>query len=182
MPEETQQSYELKSHRIEPHYAMAGVRETWLVTFSGLSLPEGSVVRIRLGGGRDNKTNWTRPQTDDPSANEYVTAECSGRANLRLEAPPWEEVTDLVVDMTITGAALVETEFPVHTVIRIGKEAERRRNRAAACHASQTGGEPPRRGILGVLNRVMGTKDSYMRAEPPVKGRLHEKDLFEGVG
>ena len=78
-------------------------------------------------------------------------------------------------------AALVETEFPVHTVIRIGKEAERRRNRAAACHASQTGGEPPRRGILGVLNRVMGTKDSYMRAEPPVKGRLHEKDLFEGV-
>jgi len=78
-------------------------------------------------------------------------------------------------------ARIVETEFPVHAVIRIGKEAERKRDRAAACHASQLGGEPPRRGILGIVNRLMGAKDSYMRAEPPVTGRLREKDLFEGV-
>ncbi len=110
MPEETQQSYELKSHHIEPDYAMAGVRDTWLVTFSGLSLPEGGVVRLRLGGGRDNKTDWTPPQSDDPSANEYVTAECSGEAELRLETPPWEQVSDIVVDMTITGAPLAETD------------------------------------------------------------------------
>jgi LmbE family N-acetylglucosaminyl deacetylase len=76
---------------------------------------------------------------------------------------------------------LMKTEFPVHAVIRIGKEAERKRNLAAACHASQLGGEPPRRGILGIVNKIMGAKDSYMRAEPPVTGRVKEKDLFEGI-
>ena len=77
--------------------------------------------------------------------------------------------------------AIAETEFPVNAVIRIRKEAEDKRDRAVACHASQTGGEPPRRGIIGILNKLMGTKDSYMRAEPPVIGRLREKDLFERV-
>ena len=78
-------------------------------------------------------------------------------------------------------ARLIETEFPVHAVIREKKEAEHKRHLAAACHIGQTGGEPPRRGILGIVNKITGTKDSYMRAYPPVKGRLKEKDLFAGV-
>jgi LmbE family N-acetylglucosaminyl deacetylase len=78
-------------------------------------------------------------------------------------------------------ASLVETGFPVHAVIHLRKESVRTRERAAACHASQLSGGSPRGGLLGLMNKVFGQRDSFMRTEPPVKGRLHESDLFEGV-
>jgi N-acetyl-1-D-myo-inositol-2-amino-2-deoxy-alpha-D-glucopyranoside deacetylase len=81
------------------------------------------------------------------------------------------------IDLT----SFVETDFPVHAVIRLKKQSVQTRDRAAACHASQLTGGSPRGGILGLINRLFGQRDSFMRAEPPVKGRLHERDLFEGV-
>jgi N-acetyl-1-D-myo-inositol-2-amino-2-deoxy-alpha-D-glucopyranoside deacetylase len=78
-------------------------------------------------------------------------------------------------------AKLVETEFPVHAVLKIPKRFELMRNAAAACHDSQLGGEPPRRGILGIINKLMGAKDHYMRADPPWTGGRKEHDLFQGV-
>lgn len=78
-------------------------------------------------------------------------------------------------------ASFVEPEFPVHCVIRLKKKSLETRNRAVVCHASQTSGGAPRRGLFGMINRLFGQRDCYMRAEPPVKGRLHERDLFEGV-
>ncbi|MGD9495311.1 MAG: DUF3604 domain-containing protein [Armatimonadota bacterium] len=92
--------------RVDPPTAMAGVRDTWRVSFAGIKLPAGGIVRLRLGGGRDNKSDWERPQSDDPSANEYVTAVCSGAAELQVRVPPFEDVADVVVDMTVTGAPL----------------------------------------------------------------------------
>jgi LmbE family N-acetylglucosaminyl deacetylase len=81
----------------------------------------------------------------------------------------------------IDFASLVETDFPVHAVIHLRKESVRTRERAAVCHASQLSGGSPRGGLLGLINKVFGQRDSFMRAEPPVKGRLYERDLFEGV-
>ncbi|MCJ7605920.1 MAG: PIG-L family deacetylase [Dehalococcoidales bacterium] len=81
------------------------------------------------------------------------------------------------VDLT----KLVETEFPVHAVIKINKKPAQTRLRAVSCHASQLGGGSGRGGILNLLRRLTGPKDSYMRADPPPKGRRKEKDLFEGV-
>lgn len=81
------------------------------------------------------------------------------------------------VDLT----KLVKTEFPVHAVIKVKKEGELVRNNAVRCHVSQIGGEPPRRGILGIINKFLGPRDAYMRAEPPPRGVGREKDLFEGV-
>jgi N-acetyl-1-D-myo-inositol-2-amino-2-deoxy-alpha-D-glucopyranoside deacetylase len=78
-------------------------------------------------------------------------------------------------------ASFVETEFPIHAVIRLKKQSLRTRERAAACHASQLGGGSRRGGLLGLINRLFGQRDCYMRAEPPVKGRIHERDLFKGV-
>jgi len=78
-------------------------------------------------------------------------------------------------------ASFVETEFPVHAVIRLKKKSLRTREQAAACHASQLSGGSPRRGLLGLINRLFGQRDCYMRAEPPVKSRLREHDLFKGV-
>jgi N-acetyl-1-D-myo-inositol-2-amino-2-deoxy-alpha-D-glucopyranoside deacetylase/mycothiol S-conjugate amidase len=76
---------------------------------------------------------------------------------------------------------MLATDYPVHAVIRLKKESVQARDRAAACHASQLSGGPPRRGILSFLNSLVGQRDNYMRAEPPAKGRLHKNDLFEGI-
>jgi LmbE family N-acetylglucosaminyl deacetylase len=81
----------------------------------------------------------------------------------------------------IDMAAFLENEFPIHCVIRLKKESLETRKRAAACHASQTSGGPPRRGLLGLVGRFSRPRDCYMRAFPPVKGRRRERDLFEGV-
>jgi LmbE family N-acetylglucosaminyl deacetylase len=83
----------------------------------------------------------------------------------------------------IDFAAFIEPEFPVHTVIRINKKANLAREKASACHASQIGpgGGPRRMGLIGLINRIIGPRDSYMRVYPPVKGHLHEHDLFKGV-
>jgi hypothetical protein len=76
-------------------------------------------------------------------------------------------------------AALVETEYPVHAVIRLNKTAIKARDEAAACHISQSGGSP-RRGIMGVVSWLFGQKDSFTRMYPP-PGKNKEKDLFEDV-
>jgi LmbE family N-acetylglucosaminyl deacetylase len=78
-------------------------------------------------------------------------------------------------------AAMIEDEFPIHAVVRLNKQSEITRNKAAACHASQLGGGPRGRGLMGLFNRLFGQKDSYMRAYPPVKGHRKEHDLFEGI-
>jgi N-acetyl-1-D-myo-inositol-2-amino-2-deoxy-alpha-D-glucopyranoside deacetylase len=78
-------------------------------------------------------------------------------------------------------AGMLAVEFPVHAVIRPDKKAARTRNMAVACHASQLGGGSPRRGIFYLANRLLGQRDCYMRAYPPVTGRRRERDLFEGI-
>jgi N-acetyl-1-D-myo-inositol-2-amino-2-deoxy-alpha-D-glucopyranoside deacetylase len=78
-------------------------------------------------------------------------------------------------------ASLVEVEFPVHAVVRLTRKDIQTRNRAAACHASQMGGGPRPGGILGLVTRLYGQRDYYMRAYPPPVGRRRESDLFEGI-
>lgn len=74
----------------------------------------------------------------------------------------------------------LEPEFPIHAVIRINKQAAAARERAAACHASQfsPGGGIRRLGLLGLISKIIGPRDCYMRAYPPVKGHIRESDLF----
>ena len=78
-------------------------------------------------------------------------------------------------------AAIVENEFPVHALLRLTKQAVLIRDKAAACHASQLGGGSPRGGIMGMISRLFGQKDHFMRIYPPVEGRRKERDLFEGI-
>ncbi len=82
----------------------------------------------------------------------------------------------------IDFASFVENEFPVHCVIKLKKKSVQTQRRAVACHASQTSGGSPRRGLLfRLVNLFSGPRDCYMRMFPPVKGRIHERDLFNGV-
>ncbi len=78
-------------------------------------------------------------------------------------------------------ASFIEEDFPVHAVIRLKKPSVLTRERAAACHASQLSGGPQRMGLLGLIRKLLGQRDSFMRAEPPVKGHRKEHDLFQGV-
>jgi LmbE family N-acetylglucosaminyl deacetylase len=72
-----------------------------------------------------------------------------------------------------------EGNFPVHTRIHFGKVQEVYMQ-AVACHASQ-GGLSFNRGPLGVLRRLFGQNDYYMRAFPPVENGKLETDLFAGL-
>jgi LmbE family N-acetylglucosaminyl deacetylase len=78
-------------------------------------------------------------------------------------------------------ADLVEDgDFPVHAQIDYSL-VEDRKDAAAACHASQLGGGPPRRGLIGWIWHQMAKHEHFMRACPPVQGRLREQDLFAGL-
>jgi LmbE family N-acetylglucosaminyl deacetylase len=78
-------------------------------------------------------------------------------------------------------AGMVAIEFPIHARIRIDKRSQDTRIKAAACYRSQSGGGPPRRGLLRWLNIFSVNQDCFMRAYPEAKGRTRERDLFEGV-
>jgi LmbE family N-acetylglucosaminyl deacetylase len=74
---------------------------------------------------------------------------------------------------------IVAREFPTHARISYRSVADLR-SQAAACHASQGGGQTTNL-FLQTLQKLFGSNDTFMRAYPlPVKGHI-EKDLFEGI-
>jgi len=83
-------------------------------------------------------------------------------------------------DIDIT--ALASVDFPVHAKVQLTKRARELQEKARACHISQMGSGPPRRmSLMGLVSRLAGQRDSFMRAyPPPVKGRM-EHDLFESL-
>jgi len=84
-------------------------------------------------------------------------------------------------DVDLTNIASVE--YQVHAVIRLNKQSTELRNKAVACHASQSGGRPrpgPFR-ILQMVEKLLGPRDYFMQAYPSPTGKLKENDLFEGV-
>lgn len=82
------------------------------------------------------------------------------------------------VDLT----AIASVKFPVHAKVRLSRQDMMVRDSAYACYASQLDNGPRRAGLTDLLQRLFrSNRDSYMRAFPPVNGRLREKDLFHGV-
>ncbi len=76
--------------------------------------------------------------------------------------------------------SIAEVHFPTHAIIHYAKVANRR-NEASACHSSQ-GGSRMSGGLMGWLQRILGSKDRFMRAFPePSPGEKIEKDLFQGI-
>lgn len=73
---------------------------------------------------------------------------------------------------------LAEVDFPVHVRVDITPVAEVKRE-AGAQHASQ-GGVGMRRGLMGLVIRLFGEKEDYMRAYPPMENGRQKivNDLF----
>lgn len=75
---------------------------------------------------------------------------------------------------------LADFTFPIHVQLDIRSVAGIKRE-AGAQHASQ-GGVGMRRGLMGFATRIMGEKEDFMRAYPPVNGQFGRKhDLFDGI-
>ncbi len=79
-------------------------------------------------------------------------------------------------------ASVANVKFPIHASIHLSKQQMAVRDKATECYASQLDNRPRRRGLLDFLQRLSRDDvDMFMRAQPPVDGRVKEKDLFEGV-
>jgi LmbE family N-acetylglucosaminyl deacetylase len=73
--------------------------------------------------------------------------------------------------------SLVEVDFPTHARVDIRPVAAQKAA-ASECHASQ-GGSQMRRGMMGLVTRLWGAHENFMRAYPPVNGdRRITDDLF----
>ncbi|MFC1977435.1 PIG-L family deacetylase [Chloroflexota bacterium] len=83
------------------------------------------------------------------------------------------------VDLT----KITSEEYPIHAVIRLKKQAIEIRNKAVACHASQSSGRgrPSLFRTIEIIEKIRGPRDYFMRAYPPPTIRYKEKDLFEGI-
>ncbi len=84
------------------------------------------------------------------------------------------------VDLT----KIMAVEYPVHAVVNLTKQATEIRNKAVACHASQSGGGRRRFGpfmVMQMIDKIRGPRDHFMRAYPPPDSQRKEKDLFEGI-
>jgi len=81
------------------------------------------------------------------------------------------------VDITKT----MGVEYPFHAVIRPTKQAREIRVRAAACHASQGGGQSRRGPLLFRIIEMFRRQQDYFMREYPESTPHLEKDLFEGL-
>ena len=73
--------------------------------------------------------------------------------------------------------SLADVNFPVHARIEIGDVAHIKAA-ASACHASQ-GGMGMRSGMMGLFMRLLGEKEDFMQAYPPVEaGAKVKTDLL----
>lgn len=73
---------------------------------------------------------------------------------------------------------LAEVDFPIHVRLDIRAVRDIKRN-ASAQHASQGGGQV-RRGWMSWIEKILGEREEYMRAYPPVSDGKHKisNDLF----
>lgn len=76
--------------------------------------------------------------------------------------------------------SLVDVDFPVH--VRVDTRSVSDVAMAASlCHASQGGGQM-RSGLMGFVRRLVGEREEYMQAYPPIhNGRRVTHDLLDGA-
>ena len=79
-------------------------------------------------------------------------------------------------------ASVANVEFPTHASVKLSRNDRDIRDKATDCYASQLDNRPRRRSLLDFLQRLSKEDvDLFMRAYPPVAGKLREEDLFEGT-
>lgn len=100
------------------------------------------------------------------------------RWSVRLMPLFGKDPTKFGVNQDVNLKELAEVDFPVHARIDIAPVAEIKRE-AGYQHASQ-GGSQMRRGWMGLIVKMFGEHEEFMRAYPPVLAGQHKvsSDLF----
>ncbi len=100
------------------------------------------------------------------------------RWSVRLMPLFGKDPTKFGVNQDVNLKELAEVDFPVHARIDIAPVAEIKRE-AGYQHASQ-GGSQKRRGWMGLIVKMFGEHEEFMRAYPPVLAGQHKvsNDLF----
>jgi LmbE family N-acetylglucosaminyl deacetylase len=75
-------------------------------------------------------------------------------------------------------AAIASVDFPIHARIDV-RQVAKQKQQASACHASQGGRSTGR--VTVWLFRLLGGRETFMRALPEAPRGLRETDLFEGI-
>jgi LmbE family N-acetylglucosaminyl deacetylase len=75
--------------------------------------------------------------------------------------------------------SLAVEDFPTHAAINFRPVAELK-EKASLCHASQDGARITK-GVTGLIFRLMGGRETFMRAYPPPQPGQVEDDLFAGI-
>ncbi|MCX6899614.1 MAG: DUF3604 domain-containing protein [Verrucomicrobia bacterium] len=86
----------------EPPFAIAGGFSTWRVPFQfSKDMPPGSVLKLQLWGGRNNKGVFTGAQATRPQADGYVSAEADDGSRLTLQ--PAKQAGTFVLSVPKSG-------------------------------------------------------------------------------
>ena len=88
------------------------------------------------------------------------------------------------IDLTL----MAKVDYPVNAAIFITEKDAETQRIAAACHASQGGGQSPQKGLFRFMNALyavhnflFGQRAFFTRVYPPVIRKHRESDLFEGI-
>jgi len=100
------------------------------------------------------------------------------RWTVRLMPLFGKDPTKFGLNQDVNLRELAEVDFPVHVRLDITSVAEIKRE-AGRQHASQ-GGLQMRRGWMGLITKMFGEREEYMRAYPPVVDGKYKiaNDLF----
>jgi LmbE family N-acetylglucosaminyl deacetylase len=100
------------------------------------------------------------------------------RWSVRLMPLFGKDPTKFGLNQDVNLKELAAVDFPVHARVDITPVAEIKRE-AGSQHASQ-GGSQMRRGWMGLFTKLMGEREEFMRAYPPVTDSRHKisNDLF----
>ncbi|MCC7118102.1 MAG: PIG-L family deacetylase [Anaerolineales bacterium] len=75
---------------------------------------------------------------------------------------------------------LVEVDFPIHVRLSV-RAVSAIKEQASAQHASQ-GGAQMRKGLQGLVTKLVGENEDFMQAYPPIHGSFkRRRDLFDGI-
>jgi LmbE family N-acetylglucosaminyl deacetylase len=100
------------------------------------------------------------------------------RAAVRLMPLFGKDPTKFGRNGDINIKELAEVSFPIHVRLDTRSVSDAKR-KASECHASQ-GGMQMRRGLMGFITKMIGEREEYMQAYPPVNEKFKRKtDLFD---
>ncbi len=165
------------------------IRPTIILTFDPIGgyrhpdhikVHEATVKAFRLAADPDYQDDLNQPAYQTQKLYYHSISKKFLKWTVRILKIVGKDPRKFGKNQDIDLVSITEVDFPTHAIINYAKVAALR-NEASACHSSQ-GGSKMSGGLMGWLQRLLGSKDRFMRAFPePKPGDPIERDLFQGI-